>query len=322
MAHELYLMADGTYSMARAANTEHSWHKKENIVDPNAPFEVWLDRSGMGFNINESTVQYRTIQGVREEMSSRKVLWRSDNAKALSIVGSEYKVVQPKEILSFFMELCRDNYLKMDTAGVIRDGRKFWALARTGNEFDLGGKDTVKDYILLGTSCDGTMATTAKQTSIRVVCSNTFHLAFGSKERIKVYHSSIFDKQKVKVDLGLTTENFSEFHSNAKEMHKAKIPDSQAMCNYVELMGKDECISVSYAKEQMNNSPKLQQLWGSYKNGKGAENTVWGWFNGVTYMVDHLQGRLEDTRINNSLFGNGNNLKQNAWKKAKEMAGV
>ena len=105
--HELHLMADGTYSMARASDTEHSWHNLENVVDPNAEFDVWLDRSGMGFNINESVVQYSTVKSIREKMDSRKVLWRDDNAKALSIVGSEYKVVQPRQILSFFTELCK-----------------------------------------------------------------------------------------------------------------------------------------------------------------------------------------------------------------------
>jgi len=323
MAHELHLMADGTYSMARASDTEHSWHDLENVVDPDAGFDIWLDRSGMGFNINESQVEYAGHEEIKN-MLSRKVLWRSDNENALSIVGSEYKVVQPRQILSFFTELCKKNNLKMDTAGVIQGGKKFWALARTGLEFNMG-KDIVKDYILLATSCDGTMATTGKQTSMRVVCSNTFHVNLANGESgIRVNHSNVFEEQQMKIDLGLTTENFNTFSDHAQEMHKQKLSDPFALDMYTCLLtnSKLEDLSELSGEEFYDKSPKMKQLWGSYKNGKGAENTVWGWFNGVTYMTDHIAGRSQDSRINNSFFGSGNTLKQNAWEKAKEMAGV
>ena len=40
---------------------------------------------------------------------------------------------------------------------------KFWALARTGNEINVGSnRDVVKQYVLLASSCDSSMATTAR----------------------------------------------------------------------------------------------------------------------------------------------------------------
>jgi hypothetical protein len=41
----------------------------------------------------------------------------------------------------------------------------------------LKGKDVSNGYILLATACDGTLATTAQFTSIRVVCNNTLAIA-------------------------------------------------------------------------------------------------------------------------------------------------
>ena len=58
MAHELILMANGKYSMARASDTTHSWHGLENIIPPDAPFNTWLEMSGMNFTIHESQVEY------------------------------------------------------------------------------------------------------------------------------------------------------------------------------------------------------------------------------------------------------------------------
>jgi hypothetical protein len=55
-------------------------------------------------------------------------------------------------------------------------------LAKTGQTAALKGKDVSNGYILLATACDGTLATTAQFTSIRVVCNNT--LAIALKDRI------------------------------------------------------------------------------------------------------------------------------------------
>ena len=62
---------------------------------------------------------------------------------------------------------------QLETAGVLMEGRKFWALARTSHSTALKGNDVVDSYILLATSCDGTLATTATPTTVRVVCNNT-----------------------------------------------------------------------------------------------------------------------------------------------------
>ncbi len=43
----------------------------------------------------------------------------------------------------------------------------------------LRGRDPVTGYLLLATACDGTPATTARFTSVGVVCNNTLHIALG-----------------------------------------------------------------------------------------------------------------------------------------------
>jgi hypothetical protein len=60
---------------------------------------------------------------------------------------------------------------------LLKAGRKFWALARTGKSAALKGNDVVNGYLLLATSCDGTLATVAMPTTVRVVCNNTLTIA-------------------------------------------------------------------------------------------------------------------------------------------------
>jgi putative phage-type endonuclease len=94
--------------------------------------------------------------------------------------------------LEFYRDLSEITGFELETAGVLRAGRRFWALARTGKSAALKGNDVVHNYLLLATSCDGTLATMAIPTSVRVVCNNTLAVALqgaAGNGAIKVPHS-------------------------------------------------------------------------------------------------------------------------------------
>ncbi|MBN0134206.1 DUF932 domain-containing protein, partial [Pseudomonas aeruginosa] len=93
------------------------------------------------------------------------------------------QVVQPREVLEFYRDLTQVSGYELETAGVLKGGRKFWALARTGQNTSLKGNDLVNGYLLLATSCDGTLATTATPTTVRVVCNNTLTIAVDGATR-------------------------------------------------------------------------------------------------------------------------------------------
>jgi len=67
----------------------------------------------------------------------------------------------------------------LETCGALDGGRKVWALAKTGviETGDGSGNDQLAAFLLLATSCDKTLATTAAFTSIQVVCQNTLFFA-------------------------------------------------------------------------------------------------------------------------------------------------
>src|SRR5471032_1733679 len=112
-----------------------------------------------------------------QSFPENKVLFRSDTNAPLSVVSHRYHVVQPSEILEFYRDLTEVSGYELETAGVLKGGRKIWALARTGQSSTIKGNDAMNAYVLLATACDGSLATTAQFTSIRVVCNNTLAVA-------------------------------------------------------------------------------------------------------------------------------------------------
>ena len=145
------------------------WHGVGNKLARHQPIDVWKQQAGMDWQIEESEVRYVTGShniGTINAFPQNKVLYRSDTKKPLAVVSKRFQVVQPGEILEFYRDLTATNGLELETAGVLREGRKFWALARTGQSATLRGRDRVNGYLLLATACDGTLATTAQFTLV------------------------------------------------------------------------------------------------------------------------------------------------------------
>ncbi len=167
------------------------WHGLGNRLAPKQPLETWAQAAGMNWRIEEAEVRFvasgnRNLGSIHA-FPEQKVLYRSDTKVPLSVVSSRYQVVQPEEILEFYRDLTEIGGFQLETAGVLKEGRKLWALARTGQSGSLKGKDQVNGYLLLATACDGTLATTAQFTSVRVVCVD-FHRILTHRFHLNLTH--------------------------------------------------------------------------------------------------------------------------------------
>lgn len=298
---------------------ERPWHGLGNKLAPQQPIEVWKRDAGMDWMIEESEVRFITGStgiGAIHAFPEQKVLYRSDTKAPLAVVSKRFNVVQPGEILEFYRDLTTHSGFELETAGVLREGRKFWALARTGQSTTLKGRDQVDGYLLLATACDGTLATTAQFTSVRVVCNNTLHIALGdNRGAIKVPHRSQFDPEAVKRQLGITVAAWDGFVARMKALCEQPVdPDS------VEgLLRRVLTYTVPDSKQPVVNEQAVSAVRALYEGGgRGAllassRGTAWGLLNGVTEFVDHhRRARTPDNRRDAAWFGQGAQLKQKA----------
>jgi phage/plasmid-like protein (TIGR03299 family) len=302
------------------------WHGLGNRLAPDQSLEVWAQQAGMAWQIEESEVRY--IAGTHSigsihDFPGQRVLYRSDTKAPLSVVSDRYKVVQPSEVLEFYRDLTLHSGFKLETAGVLRGGRKFWALARTGQSTTLKGKDQVDGYLLLATACDGTLATTAQFTSVRVVCNNTLAVALGdARGAVKVPHRIQFDPDAVKRQLGITVSAWDGFVTRMKALTERPVdPDSVEglLRRVLTYQGQDSKTSV--VNEQALSSVRaLYQGGGRGSQLASSRGTAWGLLNSVTEFVDfHRRARSEDHRRDAAWFGQGAQIKQRAFDEAMRL---
>ena len=318
-------MAHLIESMAYANATP--WHGLGNQLTENQPIEVWAQQAGMDWNIREASVRFvaehdANISSIHT-FPENKVLFRSDTNAPLSVVSQRYQVVQPREILEFYRDLTEISGFELETAGVLKGGRKIWALAKTGQSTALRGNDVTNGYVLLATACDGTLATTAQFTSIRVVCNNTLAVALaGGTGAVKVPHSTNFDPEAVKKQLGISVSSWDEFMYRMKILSERKVKSVEAERYFLRVFTDHNTKAVGQTNERA--MAKALNLFDG--QGKGADldstkGTAFGLLNAVTEFVDHeRRARSVDHRLESAWFGQGASIKQKALEQALLMA--
>lgn len=297
------------------------WHGIGSQLAPGQSIEVWGERAGMNWSLEEAEVRFAAEaedQYPVRAFPGQKVLYRSDTKRPLAVVSKRYQVVQPREILEFYRDLTRYSGFELETAGVLRGGRKFWALARTGQGVALKGQDQVNGYLLLATACDGTLATTAQFTSVRVVCNNTLQIAVGDRTgAIKVPHRSAFDADRVKSQLGIAVEGWHGFVERMRVFCETPVnPDAVdgVLRNLLTYPAAENGKAV--VNEQA--VAKVRALYdgqGRGANLKTSKGTAFGLLNSITEFVDHhRRAQSTENRLDAAWFGQGALLKQKAWK--------
>lgn len=361
MAHNVYEI-NGFASMAYSGRTP--WHGLGQHVDPDATIEEWRRQAQLDWTVEQTPVIFnRDLTMDRPPLETdlgdgvtghpllsplyfegQKILYRSDDGQPLSVVTDSYKVVQPWQVLEFFRTLVDVHGFKIVTAGSLRGGSRVWALASVNLEARIGrggSGDLVKPYVMLVTSYDRSLATTAQFTSVEVVCDNTLGFAYRKGEEdeeadrkapsrfrnvVRIPHVCDMNKKKVaevQEKLGLASAAFYEFASFIDSLSERKVTEEDAKKFFLDVLH-DPRLGDDYSDV----SPRIaKRLAETYVDGAGQDletrrGTAWGLVGAVSRYVDHERRyRSPDTRLDSALFNDGAVMKQKALDLAGSLLG-
>lgn len=334
MSHEISIRSTGFAEMAFAGKLP--WHGLGQRVDPNATIAEWRTQAGLDWQVNTATVEYAAADSLRS-FDDKRVLYRSDTQAPLSVVSDGYRIVQPEQVLEFFRDLTEAHGFHIHTAGVLKGGRKIWALAKNGHIEEAAPGDKLRGNLLLATSCDGTMQTVAQWTAVRVVCANTLAIAMANgRNAVRTSHRTTFQPDEVKVEMGALDKAFYDFAKQAQTLAAKPFGVEQARAILKELFKQPARIAetsvASYSKDynadiqasakivkEHRTIGKVIDLFNGAGMGAqhaGSKGTAWGFVNAVSEYIDHHAGRSDDTRIDTAWFGKGAQIKQEAIDRA------
>lgn len=313
------------------------WHNLGQKLSEGADLNTWRREAGLDWEVHSAPVQYQN--GELRVWDDRKVLFRSDTGAPLSVMSKGFNIVQPADVLNLYSEIAKAGGFTLETAGSLDGGRRIWALAKVHDGADVVNRDRVRPYILVATSFDGTMATLAKFTAIRVVCHNTITAAVGAydastgvrsggekdskapgKQQVaRVLHSMKWTDdlaKQIRLELGIVHDQFERFLVESRALAQRSMDEKEADAFVAFLLE-------PYAGKK-DGKPRDVRETAGYKriielfNGEAighdmGAGTRWGMLNAVTQLIDHERGRSDSTRLESAWFGTGNAIKERAF---------
>lgn len=115
-----------------------------------------------------------------KQLGSYFAVMRDDTGDVLNVANSTYQLYKNRETFELVELLLNSTApaVKFETGGVLKGGRLVWALARLDEPFEVSGDTSpIYPYVSVLNSHDGSAALRAINTSIRIVCWNTWSAA-------------------------------------------------------------------------------------------------------------------------------------------------
>jgi len=238
MSHEIEILSDGAGSFYSARETP--WHRL-GVVMPEAvgPDEA-LRLARADYEVFKSPVRYAAgaeLVGMTEDgkpieqtrwvdQEGNYTTWRTHPETGLPValgkgLGDDYTVVQNTEAVEFMQALMDVSGAPIETAGVLYDGRQFFASMKMPEGVQVGGVDPVDTYMIVSKGHDGRRALTVDISHVRVVCKNTLDWAQGQAlSSVKIRHTknAVANLEDARRALDVTFANQDAFAHEANEL--------------------------------------------------------------------------------------------------------
>lgn len=314
MAHELEMNADGTARMVYAGQVP--WHGLGKQIPADLTPTQVLEEAGLDWTV-EKVPAYATVAGQKKAVGW-SALVRSEDNKILDVVSDDWNPVQNQEAFEFFNDFIAEGGMTMETAGSLRGGQIVWALAKVQDSFELFGGDRVDSYLHFTNFHKYGCSTDVRFTPTRVVCANTLTLSLNKKaERFaKISHRREFNGDNVKLMLGVAADKLAKYKEMAAFLGTKRYT-AESMVDYFKTVFPS---SESSKKELSKPARTALSVVETQPGANFAEGTFWTLYNSTTYMLDHLAGRTQDTRLQSAWYGTGKNTKIHALETAVKMA--
>lgn len=240
-----------------------------------------------------------------------KLIVRDDTLLELGSVGSGFQLIS-HGVMGEILEAVLGQGLKFETAGSCKDGAQVWALAYLDEPLTVANDDTATyPFVALLNSHDGSGACKLVNTSVRVVCWNTYNMA--SMEGDKTGRQFVFRHTAGVLDrveeaktaiAGLRAES-AAWAEMAEGLYKVRADDA-AVQMFVQTFIPEPAADV-VSERVRNNITKARATFTGLYDGSpttdGHRGTALGLVDAAVEYLDHVRGyRNRDTYMGRTLL--------------------
>jgi phage/plasmid-like protein (TIGR03299 family) len=264
------------------------------------------------------------IAGTDVLVPNRLATVRDDTGAPLGIVSPRYQIVQNEEAFAFADNLVDSGEAKWETAGVLRNGaHTFISMELDHLEIEVpGDSGSLKTYLLVVNSHDGSHPLEGHITQVRTVCRNTAKLAKkNALTSFRLRHTSGLEGKlaTAREALGISFKNAEAVREITGVLAGTSLLDKQVREIFENAIFQMDPELGDAAKEKHKATLAFQNYLSS-PTLEGIRGTAWGALNAVTEFLDHETGYKSrvagidegDARFENLTYGGAAETKDRA----------
>lgn len=258
-----------------------------------------------------------------------KLAANKDAAQFLGSVGKDYAVIQHDEGFKSIDAIMRSaDGAHYETAGVLGNGERVWALADLGFAAKIGD-DAQKGYLLFSTGHDGSMAHSYRLCFTRVVCQNTLGAALSEKTKadltIRHTKNAVSRLENAREALASMGDDVKRIEDRLNFLAGRKMNREALTSIFDRLFPKRAAAESGELKDTTRRNNILSDVLKIYELNDGnafpeQRGTAYNLLNAITNYVDHERSSKEDGRAESAMFGSGDQLKSKAMEVIYESA--
>lgn len=269
-----------------------AWHGLGTVFDKPVGTKEMLDLAHLSdwdirfVDAEEVMADYKFVRSTLHVVRTNPFVKTQNDV--LGTVGGRYRIFSNEEIFDFG-DTMTGQQRRWETAGSINGGTTVFATLVALDDLVLdpsGQGDTIKKYLMLASSHDGSSTMVAKKVNTRVVCQNTLNVALGEKgDEFRIRHTQgmATKLEDAKQALGFAATYDDAFESEAKAMIQAQMTKDKFFSLVKDLFPEpDDNVRGRLTKWESKTSD-LMWVWedgtGSVKN---LEDNAWKAFNVLT----------------------------------------
>ena len=255
-----------------------------------------LAASGLNWEVEKSPMFLSNGKVVPDSSA----IVRKDNGNVLGVVGTKYQPVQNAKAFGVFQQAFDSGLLEIELCGQLEGGAIVWVQAKVvGDPLVIKGDDSIRPYVVLANSHDGSLALRAGFTAVRMFCMNQMAAAQREGSLVSLKHTRNINLGALQSGIAAGRLGLERVVQNAKLLADRPVRNLDSLNLFTRR-------AFSLAEDEPSRLDRpIQEL---FEGGVGANyapirGSWWAAYQSVTEYLTHYRGREGDARVKSLWFG-------------------
>jgi phage/plasmid-like protein (TIGR03299 family) len=282
-------------------------------------YEEAFDKAGLNWKVTKEPLLTHSGLVVPD---SYAVVKENGSREVLSTVGGRYQIIQNHEEYDFIKALTETDGLIIKQAGYFNGGKRtFFSLALPKNILIANiPQEEHEIRLTISSSHDGSSPLVIQIGAFRLICSNGMMVSVGEKNEYRIRHSlnALQKIAQARESLKMSWDYVNSLQKVSASLIERSFTSEEMERMALKLLGYTEKDGEEAATRTLNQARQIVNTFANAEDLGHVRNTRWAALNAVTHYIDHekpVRGALDERegkRLENSLFGRGSIMRQEA----------